>query len=236
MAGGNREVVVVEQARVGAWVVERRRGPAAALHALTWPAPLVPTVWLLEVDRPALVLGSTQQESSVDPSVLADLGVELARRRSGGGAVLLEPGASVWIDVLLPRGHERWDDDVSRSFHWLGEAWAAALGELGLSAEVHRGPLVRGGFGRQVCFAGIGPGEVTIEGAGAHPDPARWKVIGLSQRRARTGARFQCVVHRSWNPAPLAALADVAPDELPPVAVVAHPTSAIEAALLARLA
>ena len=236
-AGDARETVLLERSIVGPWTVERRRGPAAALHALDWPEPLGPTVWLLEVDRPALVLGSTQTESSVDRAVLAAQGIELARRRSGGGSVLLEPGASVWIDVLVPRAHERWDDDVSRSFRWLGAAWAAALGDLGLAADVHRGGLICGRFGRQVCFAGIGPGEVTV-GVG---DPGEGhagdqKAVGLSQRRTRAGARFQSVVHRSWNPAPLAALDGVEPDELPPVATIERRASVIEDALLARLA
>jgi lipoate-protein ligase A len=29
------------------------------------------------------------------------------------------------------------------------------------------------------------------------------KVVGISQRRTRAGARFQCVVHRHWDPSAL---------------------------------
>jgi hypothetical protein len=29
------------------------------------------------------------------------------------------------------------------------------------------------------------------------------KLVGISQRRTRDGARFQCVVHRRWDPMPL---------------------------------
>ena len=61
------------------------------------------------------------------------------------------------------------------------------------------------------------------------------KLVGLSQRRTRAGARFQCVVHRRWHPGPYAALAGVEPDELPPVAVVDAPASAVESALLTHL-
>ena len=211
----------------GEWVVERRRGSAADLHALDWPDPVVPTVWVLEVDAPALVLGSTQKADTVDTDRLAVEGIALARRRSGGGAVLLEPGGSVWVDVLLPRHDPRWVDDVGRSFTWLGRAWVAALADLGIGdAQVHAGALQCGRFGKQVCFAGIGPGEVTVDGV---------KLVGLSQRRTRAGARFQCVVHRAWHPEPYAALAGVEPDELPPVAVLDAPAAAIEAALLTHL-
>ncbi|HEY5154297.1 MAG TPA: hypothetical protein VIJ47_06155, partial [Acidimicrobiales bacterium] len=141
---------------VGGWWVEHHRGSAAALHAKPWPDPLVATVWMLEVDRPALVLGSVQGPESVDGTRLEALGMDLVRRRSGGGAVLLEPGRSVWVDVFIPRHDPRWDDDVHRSFVWLGEAWVDALGELGLAAEVHRGGLERTPWSDRVCFAAVG--------------------------------------------------------------------------------
>ncbi|MGZ4708820.1 MAG: lipoate--protein ligase family protein [Acidimicrobiales bacterium] len=209
-------------------MVERHRGSAADLHALDWPDPVVPTVWVLEVDAPALVLGSTQKAETIDTDRLAAAGIALARRRSGGGAVLLEPGGSVWIDVLLPRDDPRWVDDVGHSFTWLGQAWVGALADLGIGgARVHAGALQCGRFGKQVCFAGIGPGEVTVDGV---------KVVGVSQRRTRDGARFQCVVHRAWTPGPLAAIAGVDPGALPPVAVVDRPAAAVEAAIRTHLA
>lgn len=218
MSGGERAA--------SGWQVERRHGPAGDLHALEWPAPLVPTVWMLEVEHPALVLGSTQAQLGVDVATLAAQGIEVTGRRSGGGAVLLVPGQSVWIDVLVPVGHERWDEDVNRSFHWVGEAWAAALARLGLEAEVHRRGLVRTAASARVCFAGLGPGEVSIGGR---------KAVGLSQRRTRAGARFQTIVHQVWDPRPLGAIEGVDPAALPPVVVVDRPRGAIESALLAAL-
>jgi lipoate-protein ligase A len=41
-----------------------------------------------------------------------------------------------------------------------------------------------------VCFAGLGPGEVLVDGR---------KVVGLSQRRTRAGARFHCAALRVWD-------------------------------------
>ena len=117
----------------------------------------------------------------------------MARRRSGGSAVLVGPGRVVWADFVIPAGDELWQDDVGRAAWWVGEAFVAALG----TGVVHRGPLERGRWGELVCFAGLGPGEVTIDGA---------KAVGISQRRTRAGARFQCAVHRRWDPDRLASL------------------------------
>jgi lipoate-protein ligase A len=174
-----------------AWAVEHHRGTAAELHGFGVPDPAGRTVRVLEVTAPALVLGSTQRP--VD-----DVGIDVVRRRSGGGAVLLEPDAAVWIDVVIGRDDRLWDDDVGRAFHWLGDAWAGALAALGVEdALVHRGALVRTPLSDLVCFAGLGPGEVTVGGA---------KAVGLAQRRTRAGALFQCAVHLRWDGERLAAL------------------------------
>lgn len=198
------------------WEVERLTGSAGALHGRALPEPAGRLVSVLEVDRPALVLGSTQPEAHVDAGALATAGVELVRRRSGGGAVLVVPGGSLWVDVVVPRGDPLWEDDVGRSFLWLGDAWARALSHLGVEAEVHRGALVETTWSRLVCFAGLGPGEVTVGGR---------KVVGISQRRNRGAARLQCVVSRRWDPEPtlgLLALDDLRRAEaLTPLASVA---------------
>jgi lipoate-protein ligase A len=150
------------------------------------------TMTVLEVDRPALVLGSTQPDDHVDAAACAATGVDVVRRRSGGGAVLLLPGRSVWVDVTITRDDPLWDDDVGRAAHWLGRAWAAAVTTLGVDEPVvHTGAVIESGWSRRVCFAGIGPGEVLAGGR---------KLVGLSQRRTRDGARFQCALHRVWDP------------------------------------
>ena len=106
--------------------------------------------------------------------------------------MLVEPGAVVWVDVVIPRADPLWDDDVGRAFEWLGDAWAAALVGLGVSgAEVHRGGIVSSPWSSKVCFAGLGPGEVTAYGR---------KVVGMAQRRIRHGALFQCAVPLTWEP------------------------------------
>ncbi|HEU5083936.1 MAG TPA: hypothetical protein VFU14_11395 [Acidimicrobiales bacterium] len=181
-----------------AWVVEHHRGPADHLHQLEQPTDGGRRIWVLEATGPAVVLGSTQDPAVVDRGAAEAAGVDVVRRRSGGGAVWVSPGEPVWIDVLVPRGDPLWDDDVGRAFLPIGRAWQRALAALGVAGtEVHEGPLVRTRWSDLVCFAGFGPGEVRRGGA---------KLVGISQRRTRAGARFQCAVPVAWDPAPLAAL------------------------------
>lgn len=212
------------------------RGSAGALHARPLPAAgeATPTLWWFEPERPALVLGSTQGDDVVDHGACERAGVEVVRRRSGGGAVLLVPGEVAWLDVVLPATDPRWCDDVGRATWWLGDAWAEVLAGLGHSgAEVHRAGLIATAWSRLVCFAGLGPGEVSVAGR---------KVVGISQRRARGVARFQCAVHRRWDPATLlgllapGALPDADPAELDrAVACVDATTVALQTALHAAL-
>ncbi len=176
------------------WALERARGAAANFHARELPEPLERTAWIFDVDAPALVLGSTQSMAGVDVKACGRAGVDVVRRRSGGGAVLLDPDDATWVDLMVPRDDPLWDDDIARAAHWVGEAWAHALGAGGAPDDVvtvHRGGLVRGPWSDRVCFAGVGPGEVLFDGK---------KLVGVSQRRTRSGARFQCVLLRRWRP------------------------------------
>ena len=203
------------------WSVERLTGSATELHSLDLPESLERAVWILEATAPALVLGSSQPWIEVP-------GLEVCRRRSGGGAVLVRPGEVLWIDVLLPRGDPLWEDDVGRAAHWLGETWRDAL-SVGV---VHTGEMVRTSWSSLICFAGVGPGEVLLDSA---------KVVGISQRRTRAGARFQCAVLRAWDSTELARI--FAPGEwrevadlLDRVAVGVADLAGLEAAFLTALA
>lgn len=193
------------------WPVERVRGGAAELHALGLPEGPARLVRVLEVDRPALVLGSTQSAAVADAGACAAAGVEVVRRRSGGGVVLVEPGGLVWVDVVVPAGDPLWSVDVGRAFMWLGESWARALAGLGPggpSLRVHRGALVcPDRWGRLVCFAGVGTGEVVVD------DSRGAKVVGMAQRRTRAGALFHCAVPLAWDPTALVALLALSGEE-----------------------
>jgi lipoate-protein ligase A len=185
-------------------VAEQREAPAD-FHARGLPTPLARAIWVCEPTVPTLVLGSGQGDEVVDAEACAAAGVVIARRRTGGGAVLVEPGGLLWLDVLLPAGDPLWDDDVARAFLWLGEAWAAALGSLGVDGRVHRGGLCTTQWSRLVCFGGLGTGEVT--------DADGVKLVGLSQRRNREGARFQCAALGAWDPARVVGLLALPPEE-----------------------
>ena len=183
----------------GGWSVRRLRGSAASLHAEPLPADPGRAVWVLDATGPALVLGSTQGPDLVDADEAAARGVEVVRRRSGGGAVFVDPATTAWVDLVIPAGDPLWHDDVGRAARWVGEAWRAALAELDVApVEVHTGALACGPLGRLVCFGTVGAGEVTLAD--------RRKVVGISQRRTRFAARFQCAAYTRWDPEPLVAL------------------------------
>lgn len=155
------------------------------------------------------MLGSTQPDSVVDRDRAAVAGVEVVRRRSGGGAVLLRPGETVWVDVLVPADDLLTHPDVGRAFAWVGEAWAEALAGLGVGGTgrpvaVHQGRPRPGDWSDTVCFAGLGPGEVTVGGA---------KVVGISQRRTRAGSLFQSGALVRWDPGALLNLLALSDDD-----------------------
>lgn len=169
--------------------VTTRTATVAELHALDPFADRVvasPEVWVCEPTDSAIVLGSRQTHDIVDADVCRDAGLEIVRRRSGGGAVLLRPDAVVWIDLVLPHGVA--PDDVRGSMVWIGERWGGVLESLtGGRVEVHRGGMVCTPWSDLVCFAGVGPGEVLVDGR---------KFLGLSQRRNRHGIRVQGTLYR----------------------------------------
>lgn len=192
------------------WRLERRSGTSQELHDLDLDAGGEPDAAVSRLVRwnqvtdASLVVGSAQPPASIDPAGLEAAGLRSARRRSGGGAVLLLPGAQVWVDVFLPSDDELWCDDVDRSAWWLGAVWVDALGSLlphwGDRLSVHHAASTDPAAGRIACFASVGPGEVLVDGR---------KLVGVSQRRTRRWARFQCVVHLRWDATPvLSSLSD----------------------------
>jgi lipoate-protein ligase A len=149
-------------------------------------------VWLVDVTREAVVLGSRQDDNLLDLKRCQSEKVDVVTRRSGGGIVHLAPRRQVWVDVTISDDHPQWTDDVIESTRWIGEAWVRALGDLGMRSSVYRDRLQTDGLGELICFASLGPGEV-MNDSGA-------KLVGISQRRTRSSARFQCTVLVEWDP------------------------------------
>lgn len=203
-------------AQHSSWSFQDWSGSAAAFHALDLGYERA--LWLCEVTSPALILGSSQDVDVADEEVARALGIELVKRRSGGGAVFVHPEQSVWIDITISRDDPLWVDDVSDSMLWVGESFGKALSPW-VDATVYAGSFESGTCGRSVCFSSSSPGEVFVGDK---------KLVGISQRRTRDGARFQCVLYSHWDvsqwlPAlkssDSAPLADLVPDI--PVATVA---------------
>lgn len=166
------------------WTVERLRGPVSGLLESAEPPTAAARVARIHtVTGAGLVLGSTQSLETADQIRAAAAGTEILRRRSGGGAVLLLPGSQVWVDFFVPASDPLWSDDVAHAAQWVGALWSAVVGPfVAEPISVHSGRLVADRWGRLVCFAGSGPGEVFAGGR---------KVVGVSQRRTRSRVRIQ---------------------------------------------
>ena len=190
--------------------IEMRVDTAGALHA-GWPSVREePGRARLAVCTPtgtAVVLGSTQNEQIVDHDRAILAGVDVVRRRSGGGAVMVGPHDPLWVDAWVPRGDPRWDDDAARAFDWFGTWWSELLTRAGCQGvSVHRGShRRRSRWASTVCFGGLGRGEVL--------DPVGRKVVGMSQRRDRHGAWFHGACILRWDADPLLAVLALSPGE-----------------------
>ena len=177
-----------------------RAGPRSAVGAV--PAPrlvtgavadlydyealrhLEATMFVVELDRPTLVLGAHQSIDVLDRSRVGDRPVR--RRRGGGGLVYLQPG-DLWVDWWLPASDPRWSSDVHASSILAGHWWSGVLARrVAGEVSVHAGSLEGDPAHRLVCFAGRGPGEVFVDGR---------KAVGLTQWRVREGIFVSTVVH-----------------------------------------
>ena len=142
-----------------------------------------------------------------DEARCAAASLEVVRRPSVGGAVLVKPASQVWIDFFVPRNDPLFVQDVLQSFGFIGALWASALratrsvtgqGPIAIAPPVKAEPSV---WSRLLCFGALGASEVTLGGR---------KVVGMSQRRDRSGAWFHSMALLELNASELAGLlADV---------------------------
>lgn len=127
---------------------------------------------------------------------------------------MLVPGEVTWIDVIVPVGTAGWSDDVHGPMVWLGRHLADVITALTGADDVvvHEGAMRSTPWSKQICFDGVGAGELLLEGR---------KLVGISQRRTRHAARLQCCWYASYVPESLLELLDPAgrpgPGDLAPV-------------------
>ena len=184
---------------MGSWIIKRPEGSVAERH-LTLPTFDSRQIIIHEIDKPTMVFGTAQKNMSLEAGIQCDY----VYRKSGGGAVFLEPGQVLWVDFVIPREDPLWCNDIRYSSLWLGEAWVIAMKEIGLLGEVHNKEIQKTELSRLICFAGLATGEVTVSGK---------KTIGISQRRTREGAWFQCAVLLSWPAEKIVNLLQMEPAE-----------------------
>ncbi|MSX76486.1 MAG: hypothetical protein F2738_00425 [Actinobacteria bacterium] len=168
-------------------------GSCVEFHQRPLPTGSDPVISLFTPVQPAIILGSTQERSLINEKACLANKIEIVKRRSGGGIVFLAEDSTIWIDVEIPREHSLWLKDVGDSSLWLGEVFKKELSELcDVKLELHRDALIKTAWSSLICFAGRGPGEVFSQDGR--------KVVGISQRRTRDWARFQCAISLQWKP------------------------------------
>ncbi len=190
MAPTDPENPLVHWDSVNGWTVRWSNGSSGDFHHDAPPPDTEPQVWVHTPNRPTLVLGSTQPDDLVDTERAEADGIEVCRRRSGGGLVFIDPTTDCWLDLIVPTTSPLWDSDIGRAFQWVGVRWTEVLTAppLNLQAVMADKPQTSPA-GRVWCFADMGHGEVSVGGS---------KVVGLSQRRTRTWIRIQSMVLGRW--------------------------------------
>lgn len=116
-------------------------------------------------------------------------GLEVVRRRSGGGAVLVDARQSVWVDIEVGVEDPRYRSEPMAMMEQVGEWWMNALRSLNCCPPdiwQFKGAMQCDAGGDVICFAGRAHGELMV---------GESKLVGLSQRRTRDGARVQGQIH-----------------------------------------
>lgn len=177
------------------------------------------TLYWSQANRVGLVLGFSQKPGVLNAEALAAPPLPIYHRKAGGTAVLVGPRL-LSLDVILPAGHPLILADIVESYRWFGEAWVAALHELGIEtrsvpvAEAHEQRALlkqpetaqRETILRRACYGSLSPHEV-VAGQGQR------KVVGLDMVRRRDGSLLQAGVLLRWETETLAQLLGHTPEE-----------------------
>lgn len=166
-------------------------GPALLARAQEGGAGVAASV----IETPSVILGSAQPEAD------AATDLPIARRGTGGGAVLCDRG-TLLIDLAVPRGHALAIEDVTDAYRPIGEALAGALEAAGVAVvpvpvdDARAMDADRKAAARRACWAGISPYELLL--------PDGRKLVGLAQRRRSGAVLHQIAVPVTTPPAAVA--------------------------------
>ena len=83
---------------VPGWITSHKTGDVQALHSLENMDWSLPALWVMAPTNSSLVLGSSQDDACIDYEYAEKIDVGIARRRTGGGAVFVDPQTLFWVD------------------------------------------------------------------------------------------------------------------------------------------
>jgi lipoate-protein ligase A len=165
--GGDAWRLLLDPPRSAAWNMSVDE--ALLLHARDEGATLRFYTW----ERPSVSLGYRQ----ATPEWLercGELGVDVVRRASGGGAVL--HAGDLTYSVTAPLGCPGLPEGLKGSYAWIRDVLLSGLRELGLEVEPSRG--IPGADRSPLCFAASTGTEIELATA---------KLVGSAQRRTPWG-------------------------------------------------
>jgi lipoate-protein ligase A len=151
----------------------------------------VHTLRFFSWDVPSLSIGSFQKISDLDMDEVRERGIPLARRPTGGRAVLHD--AEITYSVTAPIPSDAFPSDLMGSYKKVGECFLCGLNGLGLDARLV--PVDKERTRKSVyqhnplCFSSPSWHEVLIGGK---------KLIGSAQRRLKSSFLQQgsIIIHR----------------------------------------
>jgi lipoate---protein ligase len=169
-----------------------------------------PILYWSVANPPGLVLGFSQKQAVLNATELARQPLPIYHRRAGGTAVLVGP-TLLDLDVILPSNHPLVLSDIVESYRWFGEAWVAALLQIGIQTRIvppaearaqqalRKQPATRAYemLMNRACYGTLSPYEVVA---------GQRKVVGLDMIRRRTGTLLQAGVLLQWDTTTLARL------------------------------
>jgi len=137
---------------------------------------------------PAASIGRRQEaRGPLDPRRLEALGLELARRPTGGLTIVHE-ASSFTLHAAIPAGHPLAEEPVDRAAYTLGEAIVEALAGMGVEAWARATPWrVRlTPYPTSICLAYTSPSDLVV-GDGR-------RFAGIALRKGRLGLLAQAFI------------------------------------------